>query len=265
MSTSSPFRPDLLAGKVAFVTGGGSGICKGIARAFAAHGAKLAIVGRKQERLDEAAREIGDDTGQEVLAVAADVRQPPTVEAALDATLDRFGGLDLVVNGAAGNFLQPAATMSYNAFRTVLDIDANGTFNVSRAAFEKRLRDHGGVILNISANLHYGATPLQAHASAAKAAVDALTRSMALEWGSLGIRVVGIAPGPIDDTEGVARLVPPDMKAKLEGAIALGRFGRIAEIAELATFLVSDAAGLVTGTVVVADGGQWLGAPTLEL
>jgi len=261
----SPFRPDLLAGKVAFVTGGGSGICKGIARAYAAHGAAVAIVGRKQDRLDAAAEEIANETGAQVLPVAADVRQPETIEAALDRTVDQLGRLDLVVNGAAGNFLQPAATMSYNAFRTVMDIDANGTFNVSRAAFERGLQEHGGVITNISANLHYGATPLQAHASAAKAAVDALTRSMALEWGSLGIRVVGIAPGPIDDTEGVARLVPPDMKAKLEKAIALQRFGRIAEIADLAVFLASDAAGLVTGTVVVADGGQWLGRPTLDV
>lgn len=263
--TPDVFRPDLLAGKVALVTGGGSGICRGIAHAYAAHGAKVAIVGRKQERLDAAADALREATGGEVLPVSADVRQPPAVEAAVDATLAHFGRLDVVVNGAAGNFLQPVATMSYNAFKTVMDIDANGTFNVSRAAFERWLRDNGGAIVNISATLHYGATPLVAHASAAKAAIDALTRSMALEWGSLGIRVNGIAPGPIDETEGVARLVPPDMRAKMERDIALGRFGRIDEIANVALFLASEAASLITGTVVVADGGQWLGSPTIEV
>lgn len=254
----SVFREDCLEGRVAFVTGGGSGICKGIARAFMAHGAKVAIVGRKQERLDETAQELEAETGGECLPVSADVREPQAVEAALDACIERFGKLDLVVNGAAGNFLAPAAQLSYNGFRTVLEIDAIGTYNVSRASFDKALQAGGGVILNISATLHHGATPLQVHASAAKAAVDSITRSLATEWGSLGIRVVGIAPGPIADTEGMARLAPPDIKKRMTKGIPLGRFGRIDEIANVAVFLVSDAGSLITGDTVIADGGQCL-------
>jgi peroxisomal 2,4-dienoyl-CoA reductase len=146
-----------------------------------------------------------------------------------------------------------------------MEIDALGTYQVSKIAFDKVLRDHGGVILNISATLHYGATPLQVHASAAKAAVDSVTRTLGLEWGSLGIRVVGIAPGPIDETEGMTRLMPPGMREKAERAIPLRRFGRIDEIATLAVFLVSDGASLITGETVVALGGAWLAGRTLGL
>lgn len=254
----SVFRSDILEGKVAFVTGGGSGICKGIARAYMAHGAKVAIVGRKAERLEAAAEELAGATGRECLAAPGDVRDPARVEEALDATLSRFGRIDIVVNGAAGNFLCPASQLSYNAFRTVVDIDAVGTWNVCRAAFERTLRDHGGSILNISATLHYAATPLQAHASAAKAAVDSLTKSLALEWGPMGIRVNAIAPGPIDDTEGMTRLAPPDMKAKLAAAVPMKRFGRIEDVANAAVFLASDAASYVHGAILVVDGGAWL-------
>jgi len=255
--TKSVFRDDILAGRVAFITGGGSGICKGIADAFMKHGANAAIVGRKLERLEAASKELASGSGRECLAVAADVRKPPEIEAALAATLERFGRIDIVVNGAAGNFLAPAAALSYNGFRTVLDIDAAGTFNVTRAAFDACLRDKGGTIINISATLHYAATPLQVHASAAKAAVDSMTKSFALEWASMGIRVNGIAPGPIGETEGMSRLAPGDVKQKLEAAIPIGRFGRIQEIADVALFLASDAASLIHGETIVADGGAW--------
>lgn len=255
----SVFRPDVLAGKVAFVTGGGSGICRGITRALLDHGASAAIAGRKVDRLTEAAAELEASSGRPCIATPCDVRDAAAVEAALRACLDRFGRLDIVVNGAAGNFLCPASQLSPNGFRTVLDIDAAGTFNVCRAAFDAHLRDHGGAILNISATLHYVATPLQAHASAAKAAVDSLTRTLAAEWGPLGIRVNGIAPGPIDETEGMSRLAPGEMKARMIKAIPLGRFGRIEEIASLAVFLCTPAASLVHGATVVADGGAWLG------
>jgi len=223
-----------------------------------AHGAKAAIVGRTKERLDAAAEELAKETGSECLPIVADVRQTEAVEAAVDACVSRFGKVDLLVNGAAGNFLAPAAQLSYKGFRTVMEIDAIGTYNFSKATFEKAMKEGGGVILNISATLHHGATPLQTHASAAKAAVDSVTRSLAAEWGGLGIRVVGIAPGPIGDTEGVARLVPEGMKKKLEQGIPLGRFGTIAEIANLAVFLASDGASLITGDTVIADGGQFL-------
>lgn len=254
----SVFRDDILEGKVAFVTGGGSGICKGIARAYMAHGASVAILGRKADRLEATAAELREATGRTCLPIPCDVRDPSRVEAALDATLAELGRIDIVVNGAAGNFLCPASQLSYNGFRTVMEIDAVGTWNVCRAAFERALRDHGGSILNISATLHYAATPLQAHASAAKAAIDSLTKSLALEWGSMGIRVNAIAPGPIDDTEGMTRLAPPDMKAALEKAVPLKRFGTVEDIAHMAVFLASDAASYVHGAIVVVDGGAWL-------
>lgn len=257
---SSVFREDILAGKVAFVTGGGSGICRGITEALMAHGADAVITSRKLERLEAAANAMATSTGRRCLPVACDVREPETVEAAIDRALDELGRIDIVVNGAAGNFLAPAAQLSYNAFRTVIAIDTLGTFNVSRAAFEKRLRDHGGSIINISATLHYGATMLQAHAAAAKAAIDSLTRSLALEWGGLGIRVNGIAPGPIADTEGMKRLAPgAEITQRFEQAIPIKRFGRIEEIANVAVFLASDAASLVHGATIVADGGHSLG------
>ncbi|MEJ7733164.1 MAG: SDR family oxidoreductase [Polyangiaceae bacterium] len=257
--SSSVFRPDVLAGKVAFITGGGSGICQGIARTLMGHGASAAIAGRKADRLQAAATAMESATGNPCLATPCDVRDPAAVKAALDATLARFGRIDVVVNGAAGNFLAPAAQLSPNGFKTVMDIDAAGTFNVSRAAFDAWLRDHGGIILNISATLHYSATPLQIHASAAKAAVDSITRTLAVEWGPMGIRVNGIAPGPIDGTEGMSRLAPGDMKQRMIEAIPIRRYGRIDEIASLALFLCTDAASLIHGATIVADGGAWLG------
>ncbi|MFO0547154.1 MAG: SDR family oxidoreductase [Polyangiaceae bacterium] len=257
--TPSVFRRDLLENKVAFVTGGGSGICRGIARAFMLHGANTAIVGRKADRLTAAADALAAETSRACLAAPCDVRDPKTVESAIRATLDRFGRIDIVVNGAAGNFLAPAAALSPNGFRTVLDIDAAGTFNVCRAAFDAYLRDHGGVILNISATLHYAATPLQIHASAAKAAVDSITRTLAVEWGPLGVRVAGIAPGPIDDTEGMSRLAPGPAKDRMIETIPIRRFGKIDEIADLAVFMCSEAGALIHGETVVADGGAWMG------
>ncbi|HZO16562.1 MAG TPA: SDR family oxidoreductase [Polyangiaceae bacterium] len=260
----SVFRSDFLAGKVAFVTGGGSGICKGITQALMAHGAETAIVSRKLERLEDSAAELSRATDRRCLALAADVREPAQVEAALDKTLAELGRIDIVVNGAAGNFLAPAAQLSYNGFKTVMAIDALGTFNVCRAAFDRTLRDRGGNIINISATLHYTATPMQIHASAAKAAVDAITRTLALEWAGLGIRVNGIAPGPIAETEGMSRLSPgDDLVQRYQRSIPIGRFGKIDEIASVALFLASDAASLIHGATIVADGGAWLANRTL--
>jgi 2,4-dienoyl-CoA reductase [(3E)-enoyl-CoA-producing], peroxisomal len=254
---SAVFRPDLLAGKVALITGGGSGICKGIAAAFVAHGADVGIVGRKADRLEATAAELLTAGPGRAFALPGDVRDYAAMEGVVDELLARAGGLHIVVNGAAGNFLCAAAQLTSNGFRTVLDIDAVGTFNVSRVAFDRALH-RGGCIINISATLHYGATFLQVHAASAKAAVDATTRGMALEWGPAGVRVNAIAPGPIEDTEGVARLLPPGQLARATRAIPLRRFGRIDEIADVALFLASDAASLVTGLVVVADGGASL-------
>jgi 2,4-dienoyl-CoA reductase [(3E)-enoyl-CoA-producing], peroxisomal len=257
--TESVFKSDVLRGKAALVTGGGSGICYGITKKLLAHGARAVIVGRKADRLAAAAAELEKETGQTCLACPADVRDPLAIGAAVDRAVSELGGLDILVNGAAGNFLAPAAQLSPNGFRTVMDIDACGTFNASRAAFDKAMRDRGGIIVNISATLHYAATPMQIHASAAKAAVDAITRTLAAEWASLGIRVNGIAPGPIDDTEGMSRLAPGELRDKLTAKIPIQRFGTIDEIANVALFLCTDAASLVHGATIVADGAAWLG------
>ncbi|HKR59583.1 MAG TPA: SDR family oxidoreductase [Pyrinomonadaceae bacterium] len=256
--TKNIFAEKILSDKVAFVTGGGTGITGGVARALAEAGARVALVSRKLEHLQPAAEAI-NDKGGEAIPVAADVREPEGVAKAIAATLDRFGKIDIVVNGAAGNFLCAAEELSPNGFGTVVDIDLKGTFNVCRAAFEE-LKKNRGQILNISATLHYLGTPMQLHVSAAKAGVDALTRNLAVEWGRHGIRVNAIAPGPIGDTEGMKRLVPEPIKEKLRQRIPLGRFGEIADIERAAVFLCSDAASYISGNVLVVDGAQWLAA-----
>ena len=252
------FADKILRGKVAFVTGGGTGITGGVARALAEAGAQVALVSRKLEHLQPAAEAINANGG-EAIPVAADVRDPEAVEKAVAATIDRFGKIDIVINGAAGNFLCAAEELSPNGFGTVVDIDLKGTFNVCRAAFAELKKNHGQ-ILNISATLHYLGTPMQLHVSAAKAGVDALTRNLAVEWGRYGIRVNAIAPGPIGDTEGMKRLVPEPIKQKLRQQIPLQRFGEIADIEKAAIFLCSDAASYINGAVLVVDGGHWLAA-----
>jgi len=261
------FNDGILEGHVAFVTGGGTGITGGVARALAEAGAKVALASRSIEHLEPAAKAINDARGAnstigEAFAVAADVRKPDEIEKAIAATVERFGKIDIVVNGAAGNFLCKAEELSPNGFGTVVDIDLKGTFNVCRASFEE-LKKHGGQILNISATLHYLGTPMQLHVSAAKAGVDALTRNLAVEWGRYGIRVNAIAPGPIGDTEGMKRLVPEPIKEKLKQRIPLGRFGMIADIENAAVFLCSEAANYINGAVLVVDGGHWLAANRL--
>jgi peroxisomal 2,4-dienoyl-CoA reductase len=251
------FRDDVLAGHVALVTGGGTGICRGIAAAYARLGAKVCIVSRKADVLEATAKEIG------AIAFAADVRRPDEMANAVKHTIDRFGKLTTVVNGAAGNFLSPAAALSPNGFKTVIDIDLLGTFNTTKAAFEALQQSKDGLVLNISATLHYHGTPLQIHASAAKAGVDSVTRTFAVEWGRFGIRACGIAPGPIDETEGMKRLAPGDLKQRAMATIPAGRFGAIDEIAAAAVYLRSPAAAYVTGHVLVVDGGHCIATPSL--
>jgi peroxisomal 2,4-dienoyl-CoA reductase len=257
----SIFKDDVLAGHVAVITGGATGICKGIARAYAAHGAEVCITSRKQDALDATAAELRAETGREVLALAADVRDPDAIKQVIDAAATRFGKVDTLVNGAAGNFLAPAAALTPNGFRTVIDIDLVGSFHAARAAFEHLRVAGDGLILNISATLHYHGTPLQLHASAAKAGVDAMTKNLAVEWGPSGIRVVGLAPGPIGDTEGMRRLAPGDTAQKMMKLIPMGRFGRVEEIGDAAVYLRSRAASYVSGTILVVDGGACVATP----
>src|SRR5688572_9690562 len=255
------FADNILQGKVAFVTGGGTGITGGVARALSEAGARIAITSRKEENLIPQKQFI-EENGGKCFAVAADVRDFDAVENAIAKTVEHYGHIDIVINGAAGNFLCAADQLSANGFGTVVDIDTKGTFNVCRASFEE-LKRSKGQILNISATLHYLATPMQIHVSAAKAGVDAITRNLSVEWGRHGVRVNGIAPGPIEDTEGMKRLLPEALKEKITRRIPLGRFGRIEDIENAALFLASDAAAYINGVTLVVDGGQWLQGTSL--
>jgi NAD(P)-dependent dehydrogenase (short-subunit alcohol dehydrogenase family) len=236
----SPFHRDVLSGQVAFVTGGGSGIGKEICRVFGAHGARVAIASRNQERLESAAEELRGE-GVDV-QVVADI-------------VDQYGRLDVVVNNAAGNFPAPMTNISPNGFKAVVDIDLLGTYNVSRAAFDAWLRDHGGNIVNISAPFEMRGVSLQAHVAAAKAGVDSLTRTCAVEWGPYGVRVNAIAPGAIGATEGMRRFAEAVPGSEERGPNnPVGLLGHGADIAYTALFLCSPAARFVSGQVVAVDG-----------
>jgi NAD(P)-dependent dehydrogenase (short-subunit alcohol dehydrogenase family) len=258
------FNDRILDGRVAVVTGGGSGINLAIAQQFAAHGASVALIGRTQSKLDDAARSI-DTKGARAAGFAADVRDYDALSAAVASARAKFGEIGIVVCGAAGNFPAPALAMSANAFKSVVDIDLLGTFNTCRAAFE-HLKRPGASIINISATQAFIPMALQSHVCAAKAGVDMLTKTLALEWAPLGVRVNSIAPGAVDDTEGMKRLAPTDQaRAMVTRMIPLGRFATKDEIAALALFLCSDSAQFITGAVIPCDGGQALATPWSSL
>ena len=252
------FLPDLLAGRTAFVAGGTSGINLAIARALARHGARVSVFSRSQARVDAAVEELSA-IGPDASGFAGDVREYAVVERSLARAAELGGGaIDIVVSGAAGNFVAPAAELSPNGFKAVVDIDLLGTFNVLRAAHGV-LRKPGASLINISAPQSTEAYWGQVHVSAAKAGVDMVTRSLAVEWGEEGIRVNAIVPGPIRDTEGMARLAPDAaLRASWERANPLRRFGTGDDIANVALFLCSDAASYVNGAIIYCDGGQVL-------
>jgi peroxisomal 2,4-dienoyl-CoA reductase len=256
ISATDCFSPGLLAGRAALVTGGGTGICRGIALALASVGCNVSISSRSREHLDPTVTDL-ERLGVRALGVPADVRKPDEVATAVERTLDHLGQLDIVVNGAAGNFVCLAENLSPNGFGTVIDIDLKGAFNVSRAAYP-HLKARGGVVLNISATLQLLGTVGQAHASAAKAGIDALTRSLAVEWGPARVRVNGLAPGPVEGTEGVRRLTTEHWRQTMADECPLGRMATIPEIARAAVFLCSDASAFITGVTMVVDGGLWL-------
>ncbi|KAM4525033.1 peroxisomal 2,4-dienoyl-CoA reductase [(3E)-enoyl-CoA-producing] isoform 2-T2 [Odontesthes bonariensis] len=256
------YSPDLLKDHVGFITGGGSGIGLRIAEIFMRHGCDTVIASRNLDKLKEAAKKLSAASGRRCLPLCLDVRQPESINAAVDETLKEFGRVDVLVNNAAGNFLCPASALSFNAFKTVLEIDTMGTFNTSKVVYDKWFKDHGGNIVNISATLPYRGQALQVHAGSAKAANDAMTKHLAVEWGPNGVRVNAVAPGPISGTEGYRRLGGP--KAEAVGSfesIPLERAGNKTEMAHCTLFLASRASSYVTGAILVADGGAWLTSP----
>ncbi len=247
----SVFRDGLLAGRVAFVTGGATGIGKEIARTLGRQGAKVAIASRRRESLEAACKELEQD-GIECWFDTCDVREPEQVESVVRGLLERFGRLDVLVNNAAGNFPAAMDDISYNGFRAVVGIDLLGTYNVSKAAYEAWLKDHGGNIVNITAPFAGMGVSLQAHVAAAKTGVDSLTRTCAVEWGRKGIRVNAVAPGETSGTEGMARFEAAHDTP--QGNNPLGRPGTKQDIADMVLFLVSDAASFVSGQVIAVDG-----------
>jgi NAD(P)-dependent dehydrogenase (short-subunit alcohol dehydrogenase family) len=250
------FKDGLLAGKVAFITGGSSGINLGIAERMVKAGARVAINGRNVEKLEAAVK--GLQQHGTAMGVAADVRDYAAVEKAFQTAHEAYGEIDILVCGAAGNFPAPALGMSSNGFKAVMDIDVLGTFNACRASFE-HLRKPGASIINISAPQAYLPMAMQAHVCAAKAGVDMLSRVLAVEWGGAGVRVNVITPGPIDDTEGMRRLAPgDDTRQKIVETLPLQRLGTKDDIAQLALFLASPAGSFITGSIMVCDGGQSL-------
>jgi NAD(P)-dependent dehydrogenase (short-subunit alcohol dehydrogenase family) len=247
----------ILTGKVAFVAGGSSGINLGVAHSFAQAGARLALISRSADKIETAAQELRD-AGHEAIGFAADVRDFAAVDGAMQQTVARFGPLDIVLSGAAGNFVAPASELSANGFKTVVDIDLLGTFNVFRASYPYLVKP-GASLIAITAGQAVQPMMNQVHACAAKAGVNMVTKCLAMEWGPDGIRVNGISPGPIADTEGMRRLTPtPEMEAAYAAKIPLGRYGQKREIGDLAVFLSSPSAEYITGAIIECDGGSAL-------
>lgn len=244
----------LFRGVTVFVTGGGSGINLGIAKNFAALGASVAICGRTQEKLDAAAVELRA-LGAKVCAVAADVRDYPMLEAAMNRARDELGTIGVLVSGAAGNFVAPADKLSPNGFRTVVEIDLLGSFHAARAGFEQ-LRATRGSLLFVSAGMALIPHAFQAHVGAAKAGIDMMMKNLAIEWGPHGIRCNSIVPGPIEGTEGMKRLLDPKLAEQFMAHVPARRMGTVDDIGQAAVFLASPLASYITGCVLVCDGGQ---------
>ncbi|MCO4780911.1 MAG: SDR family oxidoreductase [Candidatus Cloacimonetes bacterium] len=254
MDITSILSKELYKDKVVFITGGGSGINLGVAKVFAKLGAKLALCGRSLERLEGAKKEL-EELGAEVFIESCDVRDYDGLASFLKNMKEAIGNLDVLVCGAAGNFICPANKMSENAFKTVIDIDLMGTFNASTAAFEQ-LKESQGSMIYISAGQAFIPYYAQCHVGAAKAGIDNLMQNLALEWGAYGIRVNSIAPGPIEGTEGMKRLAPGEIGKKLKRMIPAGRMGTKDDIGAAAAFLCSPLASYITGTVLKVDGGM---------
>lgn len=255
---SDIFRDDIYADSHVLVTGGSSGVNFGIAERFAEKGAALSLLARDRSKLDTACENLKSTYDIEAIGVSSDVRDYDQMKTRIEESVDRFGTIDVLVCGAAGNFPAEASDMSANAFKSVIDIDLLGTFNACRATYEY-LTKPGAAIIAISAPQSEQPYPLQSHVCAAKAGVDALVKTLAVEWSDDGIRANAIQPGPVTNTEGMDRLTPTDeTKEQLADVLPSGRFIEKKEIGDMALYLASSAASGITGAIVPVDGGQLL-------
>jgi NAD(P)-dependent dehydrogenase (short-subunit alcohol dehydrogenase family) len=257
---NSLFRPDLLAGRVALVTGGGTGIGAGIARALARHGADVVLASRRRTHLEPTASEV-EALGREALVCQLDVRDREACDTVVAQALDRFGRIDLLVNNAAGNFLVRAADLTDKGWRAVVDIVLTGSFNMSQAVYPALRDAGGGSITNLTTTYVGSGAPFMAHSGAAKAGVLNLTRTLAVEWGSEGIRVNAVAPGLVEETEGARRLAESiGIVDAYRERVPLGRLVTIDDVAATVLFLASPAASQITGVEITVDGGESLGS-----
>lgn len=247
------------SGKSVFISGGTSGINLGIAKAFSAAGASVAVLGRNQKKAEKAATLI-EQSGGKSLALIADVRDYEAVAMAMGKAATAFGHFDVVIAGAAGNFFAPAVGISPNGFKSVIDIDLLGTFHVFKAGFDLCAKP-GSSFIAITAPQADTPTPMQAHVCAAKAGVNALLKTLAMEWGPAGIRVNGICPGLTEGTEGLDRLkaADPEQAKTMLDKVPLRQFGTVEQVGEAALYLSAAAASYISGTILKVDGGYQLG------
>ena len=263
---TSVYKPTIFAGKVVFVTGGAGTICRVQTEAMVLLGADACIIGRNAEKTEKAAKEIALlRPGAKVLGLGnVDVADIMSIRGAVDKAVSTLGKIDFVIAGAAGNFLAPFAELSSRAFKRVVEIDLVGSFNTAKATLEQ-LRKNRGHLIFVSATLQYKGIPMQSHASAAKAGVDSLVKTLSLELGPQGIQVNGIAPGPIAGTEGMDRLMPAEMKERSIKLVPLQTYGSTEDIANSTVYLFSPAGRFISGHVLVLDGAAWFnGGPELE-
>jgi len=253
------FAPDLLSGKVVLITGGGTGLGLAMARTFGDLGARLVIASRSAEHLESGAAALRD-AGVETLTLVCDVRDADEVARTVAAAVQHFGRIDVLVNNAAGNFVVRAEDLSVGGWKAVTRIVLDGSWYCSQAVYKTMKQQGSGAILNILATYATGPGTLTVHSAAAKAGVLALTRTLAVEWATAGIRVNAIAPGPVETPGAGSRLWDTEgARESILQKLPMGRFGNEQEVADVASFLISDAASYVTGTLLPVDGGLTLG------
>lgn len=264
------FKDSLFKGKVLLLTGGTSKMLYQVALDFMTLGGDVALVSRRKKELDQVALDLTSKTNQKALGYELNLKKHEDYERVVDSILTDFKRIDFLVNGAAGNFLAFAEDLSYNGFKTVMEIDTLATFYMSKLVYTKWMKQNGGSIVNISASLHYLGTLMQVHSSAAKAGVDAITRVLALEWAPHGVRVNGVSPGTIEGTEGFERLSNPS-KGKNDKALALvqdlktsipiQRLGKRNDVSNTVLYLLTDLSSFMTGQTLNIDGGQLATVP----